>query len=104
MTRFLARPIYGWGWANGAASTIDVPLPFRIDVDVERLAQGPVAGVVHTPGHEFDGMTFLISCRHPGGFREGQNYNVTLTAGNIAEVDAPGGPPATFGYLMLEPT
>ena len=103
MTRLLARPIYGWGWIKPDGATTDVPAPFQVDLDVDCLDLGPVIGVVDAPGHEFDGLTFRISCRHAGSFREDQNYNVALTVGDIAKVDSADRPPTTFGYLMLDP-
>jgi hypothetical protein len=106
VAKLLARPIYGWGWAEVSPErvAIPVPSPFPIEIDVERLNHSAVAGTVDHAGHPLDGMKFSMSCRTVGGVHEHQTYNVALTRGDIELVNAPDGPPAIFGYLMLDPT
>jgi hypothetical protein len=58
------EPIYGWGWVGTPPDpTRETPVSFTLAASTE--GPGRWAGVVQTPGHEFDGLEATLSQRHP---------------------------------------
>lgn len=62
MAMIEVTPIYGWGWVTGSETLLQVPEPFKLQINESDGNRW--TGTIVADGHEFGGRTAILSRRH----------------------------------------